>query len=641
MKLTVGAFSLLFAAGAAMAGTDFPYADSLENRYSLTTETQISSFEAETSVPKVGGGMSTSEHVAVITAEVANFTASDPEDWTAGTNSVGNLQASLSMTYNENDELSWMGYTATGWVPLTGGTPTEGAWSVKIEIDYSVPTKAVRYSVKASGASNYTVLKADSCEWLQLGGNEAKVKDIGLLGYGTVNSVSGDCAARPFDDSLVATSSSFNMQYEKLKVTVTGTNVWGDAAKVTLKKVGDSTWAAEKSGALKVNPDGSLTFVADFSDDTSVVVGEEYTYDVTFMKGVEELNTSTDKGSVKLYSEIDWFGFDGGEFVNATTNKIAINANGFASADDEIIGDVNPVNSSGDGLQTTVETMVIVAGVSPIDELPTEVGQHQQFAVSLATDNGVRKWAYRVGDGKWEKSDATVATENGTYYVTVKFDYRDGKKTGTCWVRPENGADVVLTNNFELGEATKLAGTSVLGGDVGRMNASFKTVSPAPIEPQGNTITVGASNAQFDLANARATSYGVTETGSGHFSWKDSSDKYATYDGSTLTMHDGTPANGLSSYESYLLDLDAEDATSKPLVETEQVADASQIKFVLSGVNPKPESETGVAVSYTLQAMDEPNGEVKTEARFEDGAATVDLPASGAKYYKVNIKTTK
>ena len=644
MKLTVGAFSLLFAAGAAMAGADFPYADSLVTRYSLPTETQISSFDAATPVPQVGDGMLASEHVAVITAEVANFTASDPDDWAEciGSDSLAGLQASLSMTYNEKDELSWMGYTKNGWVPLTGAgvTPSEGAWSVKIEIDYSVPTKAVRYSVKASGASNYTVLKADSCEWLQLGGNVAKVNDIGLLGYGTVSSVSGDCAARPFEGE-VTTTESFNMQYEKLKVNVSVTGAWGDTAKVTLKKDGVPVENAVVYGAVK---DGACNFDADFTGKT--VVGEDYTYDVEFLKGGQSGTPigSSETKSVKLYSEINWFGFDGSTFVNAETTGIAINGTTgtFASEDDEIVGNINPEKDSDDGAQTTVETEVIVAGVSPIGDLPKADGQ--QFAVSLATDNGVRKWAYRVGSDDWEPSDATVATENGTYEVKVTFDYRDGIQTGTCWVKPEGGDYVALVTDFTLGTATKLAGTSVLGGDVGRMNASFKTVSPAPVVPKNGKIEMNGSNVKVDLAQATAGEYTVDKkSASGYLSWKDADGKYAKVVGDNLVIAaDTAKKNGMDSYESYLLDLDPEDETSKPIVKQVQNDDASKITFELPGLSPKPESVTGVAVSYDLLELATPKAETGVSTPFTDGnTVTVDLPSSGVMYYKVNIKTTK
>lgn len=645
MKLTVGAFSLLFAAGAAMAGTDFPYADSLTQRYSLTGPTTISSFETETPVPPVveGGGMQSSEHVAVITADVANFTAADPDDWTECTTSLTGLQASLSMKYDENDNLCWMGYTASGWVPLTNVTPTEGAWSVKIEIDYSVTPKVVRYSVKALGSTgDYTTLTNKSATWLPLAGTDSVVNDIGLLGYGTVNSVSGDCAARPFNGKVTTMTENFNMQYENLKVHVVAEDAWGDTAKVTLKKNGVAVEGAVAFGS--VNANGTCDFEADFSGKTEV--GEDYTFDVEFLKGDEKTGTKigqadTSGKTVKLYSEIEWFGFKNGAFEKATSEGIALNANGFASADDEIIGDVDPVNSSDDDAQTTVETEVIVAGVSPINELPTEVGQ--QFAVSLATDNGIRKWAYRVGENSWTESSATLDTTNGTYYVKVTFDYRDGNKTGTCWVKPEGGDYVALVTGFTLGTATKLAGTSVLGGDVGYMNASFKTVSPAPVVPKDGKIEMNGSNVKVDLAQATAGTYTFDKTHGGHLSWKDADGKYAKVDENDkfVIADDTGKKNGMDSYESYLLGLDPEDETSKPIVKQVQNDDASKITFELPGLSPKPESETGVAVSYELLELEKPKATTADKTTSFTDTVTVDLPASGAKYYKVNIKTTK
>jgi len=638
MKLLIGAFSVMLAAGAATAGDSFPYNDSLTQRYALVTQTKISSFATPTNVPAVAGGMQTSEHVAVITSDVAEFTASDAEDWAECSAAVGaDVQASLSMRYDENDVLSWMGYTAEGWQPLSGVEASEGAWTVKIEIDYSLQTKSVRYSVKSPGVDSYSVLtNGAGVVWLPLGGNVSVVQGIDLLGYGTVNSVSGDCATRPFVGE-VTTAENFTMQYSNLTVRVVATNAWGDTVQVTLKKDGAAVDGAVATGAVRA--DGTCDFIANFTGKT--VVGEDYTYDVQFLKGETAIETQPEKGSVKLYSEIDWFGFREGAFENATTNGIAVNetTQTFASEDDEIVGTVTPSKVADDNAQTTVETEVIVAGVSPIAELPTEVDQ--QFAVSLATVDSARKWCYRVGSGDWTASAAAIDTTNGTYCVKVTFDYRDGKKTGACWVKPKDGEYVPLVEGFSLAGKTKLAGTSVLGGDIGYMNASCKTYTPAPTVPEEGEITV-TSNTKLDLTATTNGTYTVTCEGAGHLSWKDSDGKYAkVVNGKLVIGNDSDKKNGMDSYESYLLGLDPDVATSKPVVASEQIENASKIKFVLSGIEPKSAAETGVAVSYELQEMSDPKATTGTSTPFTDGAATVDLPASGAKYYKVKINFAK
>ena len=638
-RLAVGVSLVVLGAMIASAANEFPYVSPLTNRYLLDVSTPVASFETPTSVPAVNDGMQNTENVAVIECEVDNMLAIDAEDWAEETASVGTMQAALSLK-SVNESPVWMGYIGGAWAQLEG-TAAEGACQLKIEIDYTLAQKKVRYSVKMGEASVYTVLTCNGEEWNALGGSAAKVAGIDIYGYGTVTAASGDCGDRA-TLTTVATSEAFDMNYSNLVVTATATDVWGaNKMTVTLKDGDTDVQSKEVDVARGDNAPIEVLF-------DQAQAGKAYTYDVTF-SGYSEAHgdvTKANAGTAKLFSDIGWFGFDGEAFTNATTDKISIDEtrHAFSSVDDEI-GTITPTEKSHEDARTVVETVMTVAGVYSSSELPDV--DDTQLALALV-DAGGRTWAYKVGAGEWVMvKDSQIPTASGTYTVKVEFDYASTKKA-TVWVKPGDVkglgeyaqlvGDVVLTTN-------KLNSAAVMGSEVNAMNASFATTKPVEVKPdeENHEIPVTA-NTEVDLANLQGpagTEYTLTgQTDKFHLRWKDvktGDGKWAKINASgNLEMKAGVPKNGLDSYASYVLGLNADKETDVPAAVVQpNVNQDGGIKLYVPNVVKGNLPNSGYKVMFQVEKM--VNNEWVNEGAPVEAGGAVSIPyAEGSQRYRVN-----
>ena len=651
-KLVVGGWCLVVG-GWCLAGT-FPYAGSLTERYSLGA-TEVSSFDNP--VTATGSKMQETEHVAVIETSVADFCASDDAKWATGVAAVQSAQAALSMKL-ENGVPVWMGYTANGWVPLTGKTAVEGEWGTKVEIDYSVTPHLVRYSVKAAGEPAYTVLGNNNQDWLPLGGSAAKAGDVKLYRFGEVSGLTGRCATRPIE-AKVAASESYDMSYANLKVDASVSEAWGaESFDVVLKNANGETVATKTATVA------SGRFVADFSD--VAVPGGAYSYSVVLSGIGQQGVVGKGRTDVELFANVGWFGFADGAPVKATkdANADVVSAALVQKPGASAEGKVLPATHAPDGAIVTTVTRLEVKGVYTWPEL-TQVAAVSQFALApCRPDNSddpsvlkERTWAYRVGSGAWTTSSAAnVPTANGSYDVKVVFDY--AAKTGNCWIKLSTEGDAAyrrIVTDFALTD-TKVSNAAIIGGGISELNASFKTTAPVEVLPTGNTIVID-KNAEVRLENlAAGTAYAVQgASGKAHLCWADAKGdsgtvRWAKVVDGKIVAHDGAPANGVDSFESHVLGLDPEDAQSRPLIAAEQNAEPDTLVLKLPKVRQRDQSETGVAVRYCLVTSDDTSFATETTAQEvtnvlagEGPTFTADLPSSGGKvrYYRVKIVMEK
>ena len=138
------------------------------------------------------------------------------------------------------------------------------------------------------------------------------------------------------------------------------------------------------------------------------------------------------------------------------------------------------------------------------------------------------------------------------------------------------------------------------------------------------------------LADVAAGTYTIAQPANRRYSmkWTDSADKHATINADgQLVVSSGAAANGIDSYDSYALGLDPENAASKPVLDAAQNASGENVGMKVANVAPK----TDVAdVTMKVVETAEPAGDAGAEYEFENGIATIPLPA-GVKYYKVKI----
>ena len=610
-KVAVGIGMLMVGGLSAFAG-EFPYTTNLNQRY-YTNETTLASYEL-VDVPKVGQGMLDGENVAVITMANAVMTALDEDGWTECTNALTDIQAAFTLKSmsDDTDVCEWMGYTGGAWQEFTGVEAKAGTYTIKIEIDYSLTNPKVRYTV----GSTVMHLTPDDDGWVGLGKSADKVENVQLCGYGTTGEVKGEAAARPAEGTVTVVE-DVSSNYKSIRLGIAATGVWGvNNVNVVVKdSAGDAVGTVNQ--ALSKAVDGT-----NYVDLASYLKpGETYTYEVKLTDGGSHEAGKTVSQPVNLFSSDAWFYFNKSDaFVNATSTGLTIADSKFFATDEEVEGLVMPTSDPKANLGTVVTTEIEVSNVCT--ELTDFTGDDKpQFAVALGGTSNARKWMY-CEDGIWEESAATdIPTENGTYEGRATFDY--AKHCVKYEIRPQNGVYKTLVESAALPYAdTRLNKVGILGGgNVSGLVAELKLAEPPPVSddditPPG-TGTDGKiklhNNTEVGLDKLDAGSY-VLESDSGkncHLKWKDVSGKIGKVVNGKLQVKAANILNGVSSsYDSYVLGLDAEVATDRPAAIVKP--GASQMvdnKPVVPVYVPNLKQTKAVELGYTIKlVLEQKNG---------------------------------
>ena len=631
---------------------DFPYVPdaSLVQRY-YTNGTTLASYEL-VEVPQVGDGMLGTENVAVITMTNAVVTALDEDGWTESTNKLTNIQAAFTLKSVSDDSNAyvWMGYTDGEWKEFDNETvgATPGTYTIKIEIDYTLTPPKVRYSV-----DDY-VMKQGSDEWVPLGKKgvqNKKVNGVQLCGYGTTGAVEGKAGERAAEGTFdVVEDVSANYESIRVKVAVKD-DTWGvDQVKVVVKdSTGKTVGTATQTFADAVNGTNEVDLASDLvleEGAQGIHPGETYTYEVSLTDG--KRSTQAERSdSVDLFSSDVWFAFDrvNDEFVHATTTGIVIAEHKFSAEDEDVEGKITPTNDPKANIGTVVETTIDVANVCT-DLQNYDEPDKPQFAVALGGTSADRVWRY-CEDGVWTNSaTAGLPTTNGTYVGRATFDYASHKVKYE--IRAEDSSEyLVLVNGASLPtDDTRLNKVGLLGGGtISTLEAKLKLVEPPVVEPTDDGKIVLEKNAEVDLAKLDKPDYTVTSAAGKncHLKWKDAKTgggKFAVMNGNQLTVMTGAPTNGLASYNSYVLGLDATKEDSKPAAVV--VAGQNQTGGVVVNV-PNLKGKTRPELGYTikLRVMESANGTdwkpVSGESDHDvDADVTVPLFDNSGKRYRVD-----
>ena len=641
-KIGVGSLMLAVCAANVFAA-DFPYGvTGLATRHE-TNNVTLASF-SPVSVPKVNGGMPSSDSVAEVLLVNAAFTALDDDGWVESTNELaqGSVPQAAFTLKEEGDTptYKWMGFTGGEWREFTGVAAAPGAWDVKIELDYSLSfdggTPKIRYLVREGGSTgDYTALKADDAEWVAIGNAErGYIDDVQLSGYCTVGSASAASGARGVDGTVTKLA-DVSLNYSNLSVNVEVANTWGATnLEIVVKNAG-----GQSCGTKNVALTGAASYDVDLTE--YVQAGESYTYAANLTGGYNG-SALPDKpdaspNTVDLFATIDWFRFADSTFVRATTNNLVVENGAFHVDDDESEGVVTPTTSPSAIVSTEVVTTIDVIGSN--GDMPAfESGSEPQFAVALGGDDSARVWKYYNGSTKAWADSPTVGlpTTNGVYVGRATFNYTSGFVTYEIRPADETSYATLVENCTLPSGKTSLAAVAISGGgNVSAMNATCKLVEPAAPTVDGSTITV-ATNAKLDLGDLSGTSYSVDHVGTtvnGHLSWTDANGKYATLAGGTLTIHSGTPANGMESFHSYVLGLDPDVATDVP------AAVVGSLKFDNDGISVKvpnvtPTADTGCTPKLQLQRSSD--GTSWETVSVHDIDAEVKIPLTDPYRYRVN-----
>lgn len=620
---------------------DFPYDASLMQRYSTNSATLASYDLVE--VPAVNGGMMASENVAVITMENAAVTALDEDGWTESTNKLTGIQAAFTLksVSDDSDQCVWMGYTGGEWKEFTGVEATPSTYTIKIEIDYTLANPMVRYSVGT------TVMKQGTDEWVPLGKDAAKVNGVQLCGYGTTGAVEGKAGTRAAEGA-VAVTEDVSANYESIRLGVTATGTWGvDQVKVVVK---DSTGATIGTATQDLSKAVGGVNIIDLASELVVATGaqgihpgETYTYDVSLTDSQSSRSTQAKLSeAVDLFSSDVWFKFDNekDEFVDATTTGIVIAEHKFSAADEEIEGTITPTEPKAN-IGTVVETTIDVSNVCT--DLQNYTEDIPQFAVALGGTSAARVWKY-CENGTWKDAVGDLPTANGTYVGRATFDYTNHtvkyeiKGPGATAFQTLVAAAALPNGKAKL-DAVGLLG----GGTISAMQAKLKLVEPPEVKPKDDGSIELETNAEVDLNGLDEGDHTVTSKKPGkncHLKWKDDKTgggKFAVMSDGKLTVMPGTPNNGLASYNSYVLGLDATDEDSKPAAVV--VAGQDQSEGIVVNV-PNLTDNRAVELGHTIKLRLESKGENGNWTLVSEhdvtNKVTVPLFANPAMQYRVN-----
>ena len=599
----------------------FPYDVDMTPRIA-TNETVAVSDETVTlpGTPTAAG-----DTVAELNMSGVTFTAIDAAEWDTFVAGIENPAAMLAIKA-DGANTNWFGYSSSAWVQLTGhAIDLSTAYDVKIGFDKTVGNK-VRYSVKANGAESWTDLTSGGVAWLAQGSDAAaQLSAVVLKGTGSIASGELASGARGAYAQINSVVQNYSFDYSNVifKVAV-GDVAYADTLRITLSD--GSGEPKVISQAVVANQDNLI----DFSNQ-NLVPGKTYDCTIVVVKSDAPSSVYPDSDPVTLAATADWFGFNNGAFVKATSNNVTIAGNKFGPTDEEQPAVVTPNSESAANAKSTVEITVdytqAFAETAPYD--------NAQSALALTSDG----WKCLAG-GSWTAiTNDNVSTVAGEYATRAEFDYtanpgkvRFSVKQNDVWYVMKNDE----TEWFNLaGSAVRLNGTSFVGcGKISAIAAIYTSTDPIPPAIDRGVITLAGST-DVKLNDVNVGEYMINSTAGKKFSmkWSDADGKYAKIENDKLKVISGTPANGIGSYDSYALGLDPTSAASKPVLDAAQNASAEHVSFKVANVVPNTEVAD---VTMKLVETETPSADTGTEHEFTNGEATFDLP-SGVRYYKVKI----
>jgi len=631
LLMVIGIGATIFAA------TEFPYGITEMTERNRARSAEVVSFTNPAEIDKVSD-MPATDAIATVTAARMTFIAADASNWAASIAKVGQTQAGLAIKY-DNGSFHWMGSTANGWTELTGVTAAEGEWDVKVDIDYSLgeDKRKVRYTVGGK------VLTAGGNAWLPLGVEATAISHIRLYGEGSCDTVVAKSGERELQGTFTP-HEDFGMSCNNLRVDIDMEDAWGiDTAEVSLR---------DEFGAVVATRTGTIendSIRVDFSD--AQVAGGRYTYDVRLTgnyNGKLMGKDITDIPPLIVGRNVDWFNFTGTGFSKATPTNVVINANAFA-AEAEKTGTVNPTEATPEKPVVVLETTLDIQGVYQWDDLPAVTPQFALCIARTKNDNpmklGARTWACKSGEGEWTAVAANgLPVDNGQYDVKVVLDYRDGQKKGAYFVR-QHGDDYTYFKlvEFVLG-GTKLNRAAVIGGNVSALAANYTTTAPAELAPPSGSEIVISGNTHVNVSVLNVGEYTLTGNGrKAHLVWTDdksgdSVSKYVKMVGDKLVVVEGAPANGMDSYNSYVLGLDPEKSSDKPaaVIKTGGIQSASGITVHVPTVSASKLPTTGVDVYFQRQKSTDGGKTWTNDGNPVGVGGSLTIPFTVGALYRVN-----
>ena len=462
-------------------------------------------------------------------------------------------------------------------------------------------------------------------------------------------------------------SDAEGFNYTNRAVSVTVGSVDGEFASGTKLRltVSDATGAAVATLDRELKGAGVYSFDTAEAATSSIAPGRNYTYEVKVVdaKGQAFAGADAAQGSFLTATDANWFAAlaeDDSSVGGQWTVKPEIKDSAYSIVAGTTYA-FNPAEAI-DGIARVTAEVYFGGGYEEIKlgELcqKYEANPPQSMLTMKECEDGSLVWAGLVrenGQLKIRELRGVTATEERTYRCRQEVDYTSGTPRVSYLVAADDGDFVRLSDEsgavwFEGPDANgskvsrvELEGVAKVNGIVGEY--ADKSI----LRVKDGTVTL-LTNVILDPTSLTPGEYALVR-GEKAFRWTDNG-RGVVYDRQTGTIKvlSEAPKNGYESYTSYILNLDPEDAASKPIATfvRDEVTGKTTIKLVLANgktFDPSGSAETGVSVKVALESADNVefvDSEIGEKLAPESFGPAIDMTASpGKRFFRCRIYTGK
>ena len=454
--------------------------------------------------------------------------------------------------------------------------------------------------------------------------------------------------------------------YTNRAVSVTVGSVDGEFASGTKLQL----TVRDASGAAVATLDRELKGAGVYSFDTaeaatsSIAPGKNYTYEVNVVDAGGQAIAGADaaKGSFLTATDANWFAAlaeDDSAVGGQWTVKPEIRDGAYSIVSGTTYA-FNPTEAV-DGI-ARVTTEVYFGGGYDDGKLAAICQSYvanppQSMLTMKERDDGSFVWAGLVrenGQLKIRELLGLAATEERTYRCKQEVDYSSGTPRVSYLVAADDGDFVRLSDEsgavwFEGPDASGIKVSRVELEGVAKVNGIVGEYADKSIlRVKDGTVTL-LTNVILDPTTLTPGEYALVR-GEKAFRWTDNG-RGVVYDRQTGTIKvlSESPKNGYESYTSYLLNLDAEDAASKPIATfvRDETSGETKIRLVLANgkaFDPFGSAETGVAVKIALESADNVefvDSEIGERFAPDSFGPTIDMTASPKRFFRCRIYLEK
>lgn len=287
----------------------------------------------------------------------------------------------------------------------------------------------------------------------------------------------------------------------------------------------------------------------------------------------------------------------------------------------------SPVSYTTSGQGSSIQQAGANVLISYWDQAPDVSDFSSSFgAVAVVTNTATEclHWIALVkngGSAVWKEFTAKAPVEGEEWEVLTEIDMRDGQGKVRYSVKGPGDTNytVLVDNTTEWFDSVKTS-----GGGIAKFNfsgeGSFGDFYGKNITEDGKEIVVDGLDVDVER------SWAETKAGSS--------------DPATVSAYlSATQANGLKGYQSYLLGLDPNTASSKPIIKSVTASTPSKVAFTL-GCGTLAEN-TGVQVKYTVKAKNALDGAVVETVQGNAGEnVEMALPTgvdNKVRYYTLDV----